>query len=382
MSTRIGSLYHPANQEPVDIYKGFSWPCLFLGPIWFIAKGLWLWAILSAILAVITMGFSQLVFPFFANGLFVKKMRKQGYLYEEQIKGNQSAQAATSAVMNMSLGIASQGIQPPSPPRNFYISRNGENLGPFSEVEIREQLSSGACTAEDHAWHEGETDWKPLGHLLVPVTTTAVPSASARSPKSGVSLVFAKLDDGISWKNEYDIYDANTGQMFSQIREGEVGGLTKVARMGQASVNSKFDVMFSSLSGTPQFRCRNKGLTGSTCEVLSPDGATLGEVKADMGLQMKSTLTETGGANVYKTKGNGVGVMCTKHDITKNGGSIGKIADINESEARTILGSNFGVISASRKYDFAYHLALDSSQENLPLILSSVYRIAHTSGRS
>jgi len=324
-------------------------------------------------------GIKPIDFSLFANALFVKKMRKQGYLYEEQIKGSQSAQAATSAVMNMSLGIGSQVNQPPSPPRNFYISRNEENQGPFSEAQVREQLKSGGFTADDHAWTEGEQDWKPLGQLL---TTVNPPDATfAPATQAGVSLVFAKLDDGISWKNEYDIFDAKTGALFSQIREGEVGGLTKMARMGNASVNSKFDVMFSSASGTPQFRCRNKGLTGSTCEVLSPDGGTLGEVKADMGLQMKSTLTETGGANVYKTKGNGVGVMCTKHDITKNGVSVGKIADINESEARTILGSGFGGITASRKYDFAYHLSLDGSQENLPLILSSVYRIAHTSGR-
>jgi hypothetical protein len=282
------------------------------------------------------------VFPFFANALFVKKMRKQGYLFEEQLKESQTSQVAAAVAMSMPVAVGATCASPSHPARNYYISRDGENLGPYTEIQLREQLSSGVFITEDHAWREGEECWKPLGQLLPSVSST--PTIT----KVGISLVFAKLDEGISWKNEYDIYDGNTGVLFSQIREGEVGGLTKVARMGQASVNSKFDVMFSSSSGTPQFRCRNKGLTGSTCEVLSPDGVTLGEVKADMGLQMKSTLTETGGANVYKTKGNGVGVLCTKHDITKNGASIGKIADINESEARTILGSNFGVISASR----------------------------------
>lgn len=347
MSTRIGSLSHPGNRKSVDIYKGFSWPCLFLGPIWFIIKGLWLWAILSIILTLITFGLSFLAFPFLANGLYVKKLRSQGYLSEEEIKEGQASQAGTSAALNSSLGM---GVPPVQPPSNYYISRNGENLGPYTEAQIRDQLTSGALTVEDHAWKDGESDWKPLGQLLA-----SGPSAPV-SNNGKVSLVFAKLDDGISWKNEYDIFNLSTGQMFSQIREGEVGGLTKVARMGNASVNSKFDVMFKSPDGTAQFRCRNKGLTGSTCEILSPEGAILGEVKTEMGLQMKSTLTETGGGNVYKTKGNGVGKLCTKHEITKNGQSIGEVASIDESEARVIMGMNFSTISGSRKYDYAYHV--------------------------
>ncbi len=52
MSKRIGSLINPVDRQEVDIYKGFSWPCLFLGPVWFIVKGMWLWAILSFIIAI------------------------------------------------------------------------------------------------------------------------------------------------------------------------------------------------------------------------------------------------------------------------------------------------------------------------------------------
>lgn len=377
MSTRIGSLYHPQNNEPVDIYKGFSWPCLFLGPIWFIVKGLWLWAFLSVILFVVTIGISSLLFPFFANGLFVKKMRNKGYLYEEQLKGSQPSPAATSAVVNMPLGIASLINQLPSPPLNYYISRNGENLGPYTVSQIREQLTSGALTSEDHAWVEGEVDWKPLSELIA---SSAV--SQADTAKGGVSFIFAKLNDGISWKNEYDVLNANTGVLYSQIREGEVGGLTKIARMGSATGNSKYDVMFKSPDGTPQFRSKNKGMTGAICEVFSPNGTTLGEVKAEMGLKMKCTMTGVGGTTVYKSKGNGIGILCTKHEITKNEESIGKIESIDESEARALLGSQFTSVSASKKYDYAYHLELNSSQENLPLILSRVYHIAHTSGRA
>lgn len=249
--------------------------------------------------------------------MLVKKLRAQGYLREEELKQDRVSQQANTSGINSSLGMSNS------------------------------------------------SDQSKLGH----------PLSTGNDGK--VSLVFAKLDDGITWKNEFDIFNASTGQLFSQVREGEVGGLTKVARMGTASVNSKFDVMFKSPDGTAQFRCRNKGLTGSTCEILSPEGAILGEVKTEMGFQMKSTLTETGGGNIYQTKGNGVGKLCTKHEITKNGQSIGEVASIDESEARVILGMNFSTISGSRKYDYAYHVTLGSSQENLPLILGRVYHIGH-----
>jgi hypothetical protein len=44
----------------------------------------------------------------------------------------------------------------------FLIHRDGRDLGPYSESEVRSRLISGAISLTDLGWHEGATDWKPL----------------------------------------------------------------------------------------------------------------------------------------------------------------------------------------------------------------------------
>lgn len=84
MANNVGSAYHPINGSTEIIWEGFSWPCLFFGCFWFLCKGMWGWAIISAFLAVPTYCISWLVFPFFANGLHAKALLKRGYLNEDQ----------------------------------------------------------------------------------------------------------------------------------------------------------------------------------------------------------------------------------------------------------------------------------------------------------
>lgn len=86
MSKEIGKLYHPVNKYPVEIYEGFSWPCLLFGCFWYLYKGMVLWAVISFFVAASTFGLSWFVFPFFANKQHVDYLRKQGYLTEEQGK--------------------------------------------------------------------------------------------------------------------------------------------------------------------------------------------------------------------------------------------------------------------------------------------------------
>ena len=80
MSKSIGILYHPTNNYPVPIYDGFSWPNLFFGVFWYMYKGVYVWAIISFIAAMFTFGFSQLIFPFFANRHHTESLYKKGYL--------------------------------------------------------------------------------------------------------------------------------------------------------------------------------------------------------------------------------------------------------------------------------------------------------------
>ncbi len=44
----------------------------------------------------------------------------------------------------------------------FYVSRGGQEFGPYSEGQVRELLVDGSLTSEDLAWHEGAQGWSPL----------------------------------------------------------------------------------------------------------------------------------------------------------------------------------------------------------------------------
>ena len=84
MSSIAGKAYHPVNGDVEEIWEGFSWPCLFLGFIWYIYKGMWGWGVIALILAFMTGGISWFLFPFFANEQHAKSLLKRGYLNEGQ----------------------------------------------------------------------------------------------------------------------------------------------------------------------------------------------------------------------------------------------------------------------------------------------------------
>ena len=84
MSKFAAKAYHPINGSTEDTWEGFSWPCLLLGFIWYLYKGLWGWGLIALILAIATFGFSWLAFPFFANDQYTKSLLKRGYLNEKQ----------------------------------------------------------------------------------------------------------------------------------------------------------------------------------------------------------------------------------------------------------------------------------------------------------
>ena len=77
-------MYHPINGSVEKIWKGFSWPCLFFGFIWFGVKGMWGWVLVSLALAFCTFGVSWLALPFFANRQHEQFLIRQGYLNEKQ----------------------------------------------------------------------------------------------------------------------------------------------------------------------------------------------------------------------------------------------------------------------------------------------------------
>lgn len=47
----------------------------------------------------------------------------------------------------------------------IYLARNNEQAGPYSLEQVNQMLASGQVLLTDLAWHEGMSEWKPLGDL-------------------------------------------------------------------------------------------------------------------------------------------------------------------------------------------------------------------------
>jgi hypothetical protein len=79
MGRLAGVMQNPGSGNQVDVYKGFSWPCFFFGPLWYAVKGMIGMFFVSILLAFCTFGIAWFVLPFFANGQYRDRLAKDGY---------------------------------------------------------------------------------------------------------------------------------------------------------------------------------------------------------------------------------------------------------------------------------------------------------------
>ena len=86
----------------------------------------------------------------------------------------------------------------------YLIARDGQQLGQFSEEEIRSGLFEGRYLPTDVAWTEGMSDWRPLGEIMGQgVTRIAGPRQAAdfapfsSPPTHNAGLAIAALVVGI-----------------------------------------------------------------------------------------------------------------------------------------------------------------------------------------
>ena len=91
----------------------------------------------------------------------------------------------------------------------IYIHRDNQQLGPFTEAEIKAQLASGVTSLQDNVWWEGQANWMPLGQSPLAATlsstspgyvpmvpsplpeTPAVPGASTTGQKTSNLAIWA-----------------------------------------------------------------------------------------------------------------------------------------------------------------------------------------------
>lgn len=52
-------------------------------------------------------------------------------------------------------------------PAEIYLTRDGQQYGPYSAEQLKASLSDGTVTPGDLAWHDGITDWVPIGTIVL-----------------------------------------------------------------------------------------------------------------------------------------------------------------------------------------------------------------------
>ncbi len=48
----------------------------------------------------------------------------------------------------------------------IYLYQNEQQVGPYSEEDIRNMVASGSIAATDHGWREGMAEWQPINTFL------------------------------------------------------------------------------------------------------------------------------------------------------------------------------------------------------------------------
>jgi hypothetical protein len=65
----------------------------------------------------------------------------------------------------------------------IYLQKPGLGEGPYLLFQVREMLSDGRLTAEDHAWHEGQAEWLAIGEMESLRALLPTPEAPESSPE-------------------------------------------------------------------------------------------------------------------------------------------------------------------------------------------------------
>ena len=67
---------------------------------------------------------------------------------------------------------------------NVYVSRDGQQYGPYPIEDVRAHMASGSLLPTDHAFCEGMTDWAPLEQVLASAANQSPSVAATARPAS------------------------------------------------------------------------------------------------------------------------------------------------------------------------------------------------------
>ncbi len=80
---------------------------------------------------------------------------------------------------------------------DWYYAKDGEQVGPVAEEELKQLFENGQVSSDDLVWNESQSDWLPIGSFqqFSPSTPDKAPSTTvAAAPASPLNPVRATTD--------------------------------------------------------------------------------------------------------------------------------------------------------------------------------------------
>ncbi len=126
----------------------------------------------------------------------------------------------------------------------YHLARGGQQIGTFTEEEIRSGLATGRFQSGDLCWAEGMTDWQPAGSKF----SAPAPSASMPPPVSSVNPYAAPQSQVLS--NLPGLTPASRG---SRLGACLLDGLTGIIGIGIPIIVAIFFISEMEKSGSKDF---------------------------------------------------------------------------------------------------------------------------------
>lgn len=94
----------------------------------------------------------------------------------------------------------------------YYIAKDGQQSGPFSEPDVRQRIQFGQLAASDLCWREGMADWQPISSVFAVPLAQPPPSQGqglAAGSEEGTPFLFIPVSRLIAMSIlSFGLYDA------------------------------------------------------------------------------------------------------------------------------------------------------------------------------
>lgn len=239
----------------------------------------------------------------------------------------------------------------------YYLHENGAQVGPYTELQISEMLSSGQITSDDLIWHQGLSDWKQIRTAfkasLPPISAPRVKKRRASSTKrmstkalcilgcsaaAFLSLIFIVFLGDLEKKQTIKSFEKSRSNIIADMKfAAEIGNHVRVVEIGgpyESIRDFEFHEIYDkSLKEVQQTRAvefaQREAANAEAAEIERSRVAELERVKM-------AKLEEAKVAEIEKTK------AAEAERIESDTNNVGETVTLNDSEWTVVRAQDLG----------------------------------------